>query len=83
MKSILKVGIPMVLCICAILSILDYKVKNASQEIRKTKSKYEKYIGTKHVIDGDTLTVIDYSVFNETFTLSDGKEVSSVLIIKK
>lgn len=42
--------------------------------------KYKKHIGEKFIIDKDTLTIVDYSMWEENFTLSDGRKVSYVLI---
>ena len=44
--------------------------------VKNDKITYEKYLGFKQVVDGDTLTVVDYSIVFETFTLSNGTEVS-------
>ena len=43
--------------------------------------KQESYIGEKVVLEGDTLTIIDFSMWAETFTLSDGKRVHRELIL--
>lgn len=68
--------IGMVVCVIALTFLLNNLVSNVTSEIYKEKEKYEKYIGEKHIIDKDTLTITDYSILEETFTLSNGKKVS-------
>lgn len=41
---------------------------------------FKESLGKTVVIQKDTLKIIDYSLFNETFTLSDGRKVSKDLI---
>lgn len=40
------------------------------------------FVGEKVVLSGDTLTIIDYSLFKETFKLEDGKEIHYSIIKK-
>lgn len=56
---------------------LAYLVTN---EVSKEQNKYKEKIGKSFVLGTDTCTIINYSTINETFTLSNGKEVSSALI---
>jgi len=51
------------------LNSLDQDMKNA--------------IGDTIILQQDTLIIIDYSLFNENFTLSNGKEVSSEFVTKQ
>ena len=83
MKTVYKMAIAFILCVVAITYLLSSVVKDVSKEIDNTENKYKKHIGKKHVIDKDTLTIVDYSIFNENFTLSDGRKVSYILIGKK
>lgn len=41
-----------------------------------TKEKMEANVGERTVIEKDTLSIVDYSTFNETYTLSDGNKVN-------
>lgn len=43
---------------------------------------YKAHIGEVYVLDGDSLKIIDYSMINETYTLSNGVEVNKALIEK-
>ncbi len=45
------------------------------------KEQYEDRVGDVYIMDGDSLTIVDYSVINETFTLSNGKTVNYHLIV--
>lgn len=56
---------------------------SVTSEIKKERNKYEVKIGTKYVLEKDTLTVVDYSSIFETFTLSNGKTVNASLILKQ
>jgi hypothetical protein len=47
------------------------------------KQMYEKYINTQIITSKDTVTVIDYSLMKETFTLSNGLEVNKKIVMKE
>lgn len=51
-------------------------------EHQKEVEKVKKHIGSKVVIDKDTLTILDYSMLNSNYMLSNGKEVSFELAEK-
>lgn len=51
-------------------------------KIEKEKDSYERYIGKKMILDKDTLTIINYSIISETFTLSNGQKVTYKLVSK-
>lgn len=51
----------------------------AKLEYEKAKAKYEGVIGTKLLIDGDTLTIIDYIPCSETFVLDNGNRLNANL----
>ena len=46
-------------------------------------AKYKEHIGEDYILNKDTLTIIDYSIWNDSFTLSNGVEVSYQLIAKE
>ncbi len=52
---------------------------NMSKEHEET---YDNMVGKKVLIDKDSLTVVDYSIIHETYTLSNGKTVSIKLFKK-
>ena len=80
MKMIHKIIIGMVVCVIVLSFLLNKLFNNLTSEISKEKEKYEKYVGEKHIIDKDTLTITDYSILEETFTLSNGQKVSYKLV---
>lgn len=49
-------------------------------DIDKVHNKYKAKIGTEFIIEQDTLLILDYSFWHETFTLSDGRVISSTLV---
>ncbi len=42
----------------------------------------ERNLGRKVIIEGDTLMIFDYSLFSETYTLSNGKKINIALAEK-
>ena len=75
--------IGLVACVIVMAYCLHSIGNNITQSVNKAEEEYKAYIGTKYVIDKDTLIVIDYSMWEDNFTLSNGVEVSSVLISKE
>lgn len=57
-----------------------YLTNSLSSELNKKTDEYKSKIGQRIVIEKDTLTVVDYSIVMETFTLSNGKQVNSVIV---
>ena len=47
------------------------------------KQKFESNIGKTYIINNDTTTIIDYSILNNTFILSNGSQVNYKLIVKE
>jgi len=80
----IKIVAPITFIILIIGAI--YLVNNiftkAGEEIKTIQNEYKSYIGETYIMKKDTLLIIDYSMFKETFTLSNGVEVNSSLIIK-
>jgi len=58
------------------LSVIEYEICN-------TENMFEPKMGTKVVIDKDTLTVVNYSSFMGTFTLSNGTVVDKSVVLNK
>ncbi len=77
----------MLLLLVLMLGALAFSVRwfttSVSSEIDEVQNKYKQRIGTKYVLEKDTLTVVDYSLISETFTLSNGKVVNASLILKQ
>lgn len=62
--------------------LICYLMTSITSGIQKERNKYQDKIGTKYVLEKDTLIVVDYSSVLETFTLSNGNEVNASLILK-
>ena len=71
--------IALVLLVCVSI-YWTYSIKKIGSKIDGVENKYKEHIGNKFVLSGDTLTIIDYSMFNETFTLSNGQKISCELV---
>lgn len=82
MKTEFKMLGGLVLCVIAVVYLLNSAGNDIGKKISTEEDKYKKHIGEKYIIDKDTLTIVDYSIFSENFTLSDGRKVNYVLIGK-
>ncbi len=78
MKEKLIMILLFVFIITASYLLSDSIIKSVNTE----ENKYKKYLGEKYIIDNDTLIIVDYSIFSENFTLSDGRKVNYILIHK-
>ena len=47
-----------------------------SKEFSEKESEYKSMIGKSVVIKSDTLMIMDYSMINNNYTLSDGRKIS-------
>jgi len=68
--------------ITALVFMLSSMLSKAGDQINRESEKYKKHIGEKFILDNDTLTIVDYSLLNETFILSNKTEVNSKLILE-
>lgn len=57
------------ICIYFLINLLTVK-------INKEKSDIELFVGKKVILQKDTLLITDYSMFSETYKLSNGAEIS-------
>lgn len=63
------------ICTLGLFWSLAYSLlSSAMRENEKSKKEISSMLGKRIVLAKDTLTIIDYSRINETYTLSDGKE---------
>jgi hypothetical protein len=65
----------MIYSVITVVFIIDREINNA-------KNKIEVNLGKKVVMENDTLLIIDYSFYESTYTLSNGKIVSIKLVEK-
>ncbi len=63
----------LVILLAIIMSVIFNEVNNT---INQAKYKGKELIGNEVVINKDTLIIINYNLFKETVTLSNGTEVS-------
>ncbi len=68
-------------CITCFLtvSLLIILVKSQVKDYEET---YTNMVGKKILFEKDSVTIIDYSMIHETYTLSNGKTISIKLIKK-
>lgn len=43
-------------------------------------TRYQQHLNTEFIIESDTLTIINYSVLQDNFTLSDGQNISAEIV---
>jgi hypothetical protein len=72
----------MTFAIAALVICIILIVSNINSITKKIKSKKGTYIGSKVIINGDTLTVINYSILDESYILSSGLKVDKSIVEK-
>lgn len=65
----------------AIFLTVNFVGNKLHKTLIKEQQQYREHIGETHILEKDTLTIVDYSLFKESFTLSNGVEVNKNLII--
>jgi len=76
-KILIVIGVLLFVSIC-----LTYLIKSFEYQINNEKTKFEVNIGKSVIIENDTLSIMDYSMLESNYTLSNGKKVSFELINK-
>jgi len=56
---------------------------SAVEEAGDVKGEFESYIGEPFVLNGDTSVIVDYSVLNGVFVLSNGTKVHKKLVMQQ
>ena len=59
-----------------LLGSLFFMSYHWSKSIAQESAKYKKYLGQKYIISKDTLILVNYSIWRETFTLSNGTKIA-------
>lgn len=54
--------------------------KHFVNKLDKVEQLYKDKMGKTIILEGDTLTIIDYSMLNETLTLSNGKKLDVEIV---
>lgn len=78
MKKMLITGF---IGIVLIAALMVWLISKFASSIENESQQYKNKIGNKIILEKDTLTIIDYSLFNQTFTLSNGKTVNKSFIL--
>jgi len=69
--------------VIAFLVVMAYYINLTVSDMKKDhEDTYENMVGKKILLDKDSVTIIDYSILHETYTLSNGKTISIKLIKK-
>lgn len=63
----------------AFVYFMLFSLNNTMQEMD---DEYKSNIGKEIILEKDTLTIVDYSLWDETYTLSNGVKVSTDFIKK-
>jgi len=80
MRHYLTITMTILTFICVIV-LITIAFDDVEEAIQQERERYEQYIGTTYVLDNDTLTIVDYATFTESYTLSNGTIVSKHLIL--
>lgn len=84
MEKVIKIGIVVFVLVFILFAMLSIRaLDEGKKEFNKAGSTFQEKLGQKFVLDNDTLTIVDYSLLMGTFTLSDGKQISSELVFKQ
>lgn len=64
------------------LLIISFSIEDLETSETTTRNEYETHIGENKILGSDTLIVVDYSIIDQTFTLSNGLKVDKHIIIE-
>lgn len=78
----MRVLIVLLATIGSIVGLVWILISFSNEMAKEHEETYDNMVGKKVLIDKDSLTVVDYSIIHETYTLSNGKTVSIKLIKK-
>lgn len=73
-------GLGLFLLVVALILLAIFSYNQLFCKINEQKGRHKQYIGKTCVIGGDTLTIMDYSTWGETFILSNGQKIDFSLI---
>lgn len=64
------------------IASLTWLVSSISSGVHKEIDSVESKVGSRVILQRDTLMIIDYSIFKSSYTLEDGREISQDLVKK-
>ena len=73
----------MIMAAIVFVVLVMFTLRLFISEVNKEGDKYKVKIGETFVFEKDTVTIIDYSLTNETFTFSNGKQVNSNFVFNR
>lgn len=76
MKYLLELFLCVLLCLWICKQCCGY-------DVIQERNNYREKIGEKFIIDTDTLTIVDFSMLNGSYTLSNGVKVDKYMIKTK
>jgi Na+/proline symporter len=80
MNSDTLTGCFMWVIIIIVFAVMVFSFRGLYKTVESAHQMYKPHMGDLFVIDGDTLTIVDYSLFRESFILSNGTRVNYYLI---
>lgn len=73
----------LVVLMCTALLFIGIGLYIITYSVEEESLRYKDQVGTQVILDGDTLTVIDYSMWTDSFTLTGGVTVDSKLVFNE
>lgn len=70
-KSFIFVAIIAIVMIVSLISL-----NSGIDDIQKTRDHVKSLVGSRILFEKDTVTIVDYSMFDSNYTLSNGKKAS-------
>jgi len=80
MAKTIIIGTVLLMVIC--WGLLVHGGKMVVNEFSSAETTMKENVGTKVVLEGDTLTITDYTIIGKTYTLSSGVKVSAEYVEK-
>lgn len=68
------------LVIISLFAFGIYHLSNSTKALSDISKLMESNVGKEVVLDNDTLTILDYSLLNSTYLLSNGISVNRVIV---
>lgn len=77
MKKLIIISIIITVLIFIFCPIIIFNaIEKVSTEVDNKTAEVKKFVGEKIVIDNDTLTIVDYSIIESSYTLSNGTKIA-------
>ena len=70
-----------IIVLIAIVLLLSAALSRHGDNLREEEEKYTTHLGKEIILNGDTLTLLDYSLFKGVYTMEDGRDVHQDLVL--